>query len=294
MLTDQPETGHWKREIGQCRVHEMRILGILNVTRDSFSDGGQFLDPGRAVEHARRLVADGAAIIDVGAESTHPDAEDVPAEEEIARLTPVVKALRADGVRVSVDTYKPTVIGAVLELGVEIINDVTGLRDPEAVAAVRGSDARVILMHSTAPDARAERRDASPATIVERIVTFFNTRVAELEAAGIARQRLILDPGMGFFLSRDPAVSLIVLGHLDRLVELGLPLCVSTSRKSFIGALLGSEEAPRPVDQRAAGTLATELWAAQQGVEYIRTHDVRALHDALRIWRAIAGATVSG
>ncbi len=278
------------RQKSRPAVGAMEIVGIVNITRDSFSDGGQFFASERAVAHARRLVADGAALVDLGAESTHPDAEDVPADEEIARLAPVLQALRQDGIRVSVDTYKPAVMRAVLNLGAEIINDVTALRDPEALAVVRDSPARVILMHSTAASARAERLDVDPATIVSRIVAFFERRIAELEATGIPRQRLILDPGMGFFLGRDPAVSLSVLRNLDRVAALGLPLCVSTSRKSFIASVLGTAAAPRPVEQRGAGTLATELWAAQQGVHYIRTHDVRALRDALTIWTAIVDA----
>ena len=138
-------------------VAPVQILGILTITRDSFSAGGWYLAPARALAHARQLVADGADIIDIGAESTHPAAEDVPAAEEIARLVPVIAALRADGVRVSVDTYKPAVMRAVLDLGVELINDVTALREPDAIAAVRDSSARIILMHSTASGARAER-----------------------------------------------------------------------------------------------------------------------------------------
>ncbi len=262
----------------------MQIIGIVNITRDSFSDGGQFLAPEAAVAHARQLVADGAAIVDVGAESTRPEAEVVPADKELARLTPVVEALRRDGVRVSVDTHKPAVMQAVLPLGVEIINDVTALRDPFAVEVLHDSAARVILMHSTSTEARAQRLDISPATIVARIVAFFQQRIAELEAAGIARQRLILDPGMGLFLGRDPAVSLMVLRNLDRLAALGLPLCVSTSRKSLVGGVLRGAA----VAQRGAGTLASELWAALHGVEYIRTHDVRALQDAFTMWTAIA------
>jgi dihydropteroate synthase type 2 len=271
----------------------MQTLGIVNVTRDSFSDGGRFLTPERALAHARELVANGADIIDLGAESTHPDAEDVSAGEEIARLTPLVGPLKAAGVRVSVDTYKPAVMRAMLGLGVDFINDVTGLRDPQAATVLRDAAARIIVMHSTASGARAERGDVGPASIVDRIVTFFERRVAELAAAGLARDRLILDPGMGFFLSRDPQVSLTVLRNLDRIRALGLPVCVSTSRKSFIGALLGSASAPRPVDERGAGTLATELWAASQGVDYIRTHDVRALRDALTLWNSVAERRLS-
>jgi len=275
-------------------VAPVQILGILNITRDSFSDGGWYLAPDRALAHARQLVADGADIIDIGAESTHPDAEDVPAAEEIARLVPVIAALRADGVRVSVDTYKPAVMRAVLDLGVELINDVTALREPDAIAAVRDSSARIILMHSTASGARAERADADPGTIMERIIAFFEQRIAVLEAGGIRRERLVLDPGMGFFLGRDPALSLVVLRSLPQLAALGLPLCVSTSRKSFIGAVLGGATAPRPVEQRSAGTLATELWAALHGVQYVRTHEVGALRDALRMWKALQGPLEPG
>jgi len=265
----------------------VQILGVLNVTRDSFSDGGRYLTPEQAIAHGRRLVADGADIIDIGAEATNPDAEEVPADEEIRRLTPVVAALRQEGVRVSVDTCKPAVMRAMLDLGVEIINDVTGVRDPEAVAVLRHAQAAIIVMHSTATGPRAERADADPQTIVTRVLDFLRDRVEALEAAGIARRRLILDPGMGFFLGRDPQLSLEVLRHLDRLATLGRPLCVSVSRKSFIGATLGSAAQPRAVAERAAGTLAAELWAAQAGVQYIRTHDVRALRDALTIWQAL-------
>ena len=263
------------------------ILGILNITRDSFSDGGRYLDPDAALWHARRMLADGADVIDVGAESTNPDAEGVPAEEEIARLTPVVAALKADGARVSVDTHKAEVMRHVLALGADYINDVSALRDPDAVNAVRDSDAKLIIMHSTASRARAERVEIDATAIVDRIIAFFQMRMKELNAAGIARERLILDPGMGFFLGSNPATSTAVLRDLPRIAALGCPVLVSTSRKSFIGALLGSANQPRPVDQRAAGTLATELWSAQHGAAYIRTHDVRALRDALNLWRAL-------
>jgi dihydropteroate synthase type 2 len=270
------------------------ILGILNLTRDSFSDGGSFLEPDAAVAHARRLVADGADVVDLGAESTHPDSEDVSAEEEIARLTPVIEALRAEGVCTSVDTYKPAVMRHVLALGVDYINDITALRDPQSIAAVRDSDARLILMHSRSAAARAERAEADPATIVDDIIRFFDDRIATLTAAGIARHRLILDPGMGFFLGSNPEVSLAVLWDLGRLRRLNQPILISTSRKSFIGAVLDTAEAPRPVAERAAGTLATEIWAVQHGVAYVRTHDARALRDALKMLAAVDHAGVGG
>lgn len=262
-----------------------RILGILNLTRDSFSDGGRYLPIDAALEHARALLADGAAWIDLGAQSSHPDAETVSSAEEIARLTPVVDALVAQGAQLSVDTFEPAVMRHVLARGVRCINDITALSRLGAVEAVRDSDARVILMHSTSSASRAERSVPSESDWPTRIVAFFERRIAELERAGLARERLVLDPGMGFFLSSEPGPSLAVLKHLPRLRALGLPLCVSTSRKSFIGSVLARE-----IDERGAGTLATELWCALQGVDWIRTHDVRALSDGLRILAAIENA----
>jgi dihydropteroate synthase type 2 len=274
-----------------------QILGIVNVTADSFSDGGRFLDPDAAVAHARQLAADGADWIDLGAESTHPDAQDVPADIEIERLTPVIRRLRADGLRVSVDTHKPAVMRHVLGLGAAMINDVCGFEDADSAAAVRDGDARLVVMHArgagegagTGSGARAQRGAAAdPRTIVAEVIEYFRARIAALAAAGIARQRLILDPGMGLFLSPDPGVSLAVLGGLSRLRELELPILVSTSRKGFIGRLLADASgAPRPVEQRGAGTLISEIWAATQGVAYVRTHDVRQLRDALRVQAAI-------
>lgn len=262
----------------------MQILGIVNITRDSFSDGGRYLAPEAATAHARQLRQEGADLLDLGAESTHPDAEDVSAAEEIARLTPVVRALRAEGARVSIDTYKAEVMRAMLALGVEMINDVTALADPEAVAAVRAARVRVILMHSTGRRARAERRDEDAETIVARIVAFFRQRVADLERQGVAREQLILDPGLGFFLGRAPELSVRVLRELKTLRALGLPLCLCPSRKSFLGELLRDERGPRAVAERGAGTLAAELWALHCGAAYIRTHAVRALRDAATVW----------
>ncbi len=263
-----------------------KILGILNLTRDSFSDGGHYLNPPAATAHAAQLLADGADIIDVGAESTHPDSEAVEPEEEIRRLAPVLSDLRARGARVSVDTCKPAVMRYALAHGAEFINDVRGFREPGAVEAVRDAPAQLIVMHSRSPTARAWREPplpTSPAEIVAQIEAFFAERLATLAAAGIDRRRVILDPGMGFFLGSDPELSLTTLGALPRLARLGCPLLVCTSRKSFLGAWLGTPRQPRPIAERSAGTLATELWAALHGAAYLRTHDVRALRDALRV-----------
>lgn len=275
----------------------VRVLGILNLTRDSYSDGGRYLKPDAAIAHARRLRADGAAWIDVGAESSHPDAEAVPAAEEFARLAAVIPTLKADGATVSVDTSKPDVMRSVLALGADAINDIRGFRDPAAVDAVRASNARLICMFNRTaadPSGRARRHaaaaDPAPAALLNEIERFFEERLAALAAAGVARERIILDPGMGFFLGGDPALSCTVLRELPRLQRFGRPLCVSPSRKSFIGALLAGPDGPRPVAERGVGTLAAELWAAAQGVAYIRTHDVRALADGLRMQAAIRAA----
>ncbi len=262
----------------------MKIVGILNLTRDSFSDGGAYLDFEAACAHAGRLLDDGAEIIDVGAESSHPDSEEVSAELEIERLTPVLERLVAKGVEVSVDTCKPQVIRRALSIGVRMINDITALTQAASVEALRNSPAHVVIMHSMSATARAARIPDSGEPMIDRIIAFFRDRIAALQRAGIGQERLILDPGMGFFLSSDPEPSLGVLRGLTDLLGLGLPLYVSTSRKSFIGSVLD-----RPLQQRGAGTLATELWAWRQGVDYVRTHDVRSLADAVRMTAAIAG-----
>ncbi len=264
-----------------------RILGIVNITRDSFSDGGRYLDPDRAIDHALRLVSDGADVIDIGAESSHPDAERVSEETEIARVSSTIRALKARDVCVSIDTYRPLVMRAALSLGADIVNDITGARDSETIKVVADSRARLILMHSTSGDAHAERLVTDPATIVERIMRFFERRLSALAAGGVHREQIILDPGLGYFIGSNAEASLAVLRGLDQLKTLGLPICVSASRKSFVGAVIGGSEEPRPVSERAAGTLAVELWAAQQGADYIRTHDVRALRDGLNVVEAL-------
>jgi dihydropteroate synthase type 2 len=217
--------------------------------------------------------------------STHPDAEEVSADEELRRLEPVVAELVDTGARVSVDTWRPDVMRRAIELGVEFVNDVTALASEGAVAAVRDSSCRLILMHSRSRRARADRARAVVPDVIEHIAGFFIERIARLAEAGIERDRIVLDPGMGFFLSSDPGPSLTVLKNLPRLAELGHPVLVSTSRKSFIGAVLD-----RPVGERGPGTLATELHAWRAGVDYIRTHDVRALADAMAMLGAIERA----
>lgn len=260
------------------------IFGIVNLTRDSFSDGGRYLEPERALARARELVADGADVVDLGAESTHPDSEDVSSEEELRRLEPVVPVLVEEGLQVSVDTHRPATMRRVLELGAHWINDVSGLADPESIAVLRDSDCRVVVMHNRSRTPRADRAVQPSDDIVAEIAAWFAVRAAQLAHDGIARERIVLDPGMGFFLDARPGPSLTVLRELERLRELGLPLLLGTSRKSFLGATVGREP-----EERGAATLASELWAATRGVDWIRTHDVRALADGLATWRAIRG-----
>lgn len=279
------------------RANDPTILGILNLTSDSFSDGGKFLDVAAALTHAEALVRGGADVIDVGAQASNPTAVEVSADDEIARLTPVVAALKRRDVAVSVDTFRPAVMRAMLALGVDYINDICGFADADARDAVRSAAAKLIVMHAVHTPrreagefvaARAEPLESDLATIVARVEGWLRTRVDELVASGIHRDRLILDPGMGFFLGRNPLLSVEVLRKLPRLAAIGLPLLVSVSRKSFIGALLADDGAdvPKPLE-RSIGTLAAEAFAVAQGAAYIRTHDPRALREFLRVQHAL-------
>lgn len=255
------------------------IVGIVNVTSDSFSDGT--LDIGEAIAHGERLLADGADWLDLGAESSNPAGAGVSAEVEVARLLPLVRHFRGR-VRLSVDTVKPAVMAATLAEGVDAINDVSAGADPGAAEVLRRHPGALwVLMHARNRGMRAEVTQRTSVGIIAEIREFFESRVAAL---GVARERLVLDPGMGFFLGGTPEPSLAVLRDLPSLSALGLPLYVCVSRKSFLGAITG-----RAVGERGAATLAAELWAVRAGAAYVRTHDVRALRDALAVERAIQG-----
>lgn len=263
------------------------IFGIVNVTRDSFSDGGRFLDSDAAIAHARWLRQQGADVLDVGAESTHPDAEDVPVAEELRRLLPVVEALVAGGAAVSIDTHKPDVMRAVVARGVQWLNDVRGFRAPGAMEAAASAPAcvRFVVMFSRSGTARAERPAVGADGLFAELRAFFAERTAAFAMAGVEASRLVFDPGMGFFLGRDAAPSLAVLRHLGELRTLGAPILVSVSRKSFLGAVTGDA-----IGDRGAATLAAELWAVRNGAAWVRTHDVQALRSALLVEDAIRTA----
>jgi dihydropteroate synthase type 2 len=267
------------------------LFGIVNITEDSFSDGGQYLDPPDAIGHARALVAAGAQVIDLGAAASNVDARPVSAAEEIRRLDPVIAALAADGTQTSVDSFLPEVQRFALSKGVAFLNDIQGFPDPSVYRELAAASCRLVVMHAVQGRGRARRVELPADEVWERIHYFFVERVAALERGGIARERLILDPGMGFFLSKRPEASLRVLTGLDRLKrDFGLPVLVSVSRKSFLRAITGRASAL----EMGAATLAAEIYAAEMGADYIRTHDPGALADALKVLAALRseGGTV--
>ena len=262
------------------------VMGILNTTPDSFADGGRYLDFDAALAHARRLIADGADILDIGAESTRPGAKPVPADVEIARLAPLIEAIRTESsIRISVDTMKPAVARAAMAAGASMWNDVTALRhapDSAAVAAELGCD--VVLMHMQGEPGtmQAEPRYDD---VVSEVADFLAERAELAIWAGVARERIWLDPGIGF--GKHPTRhNLPLLAGLDRIVALGFPVLLGASRKAFIGALDGGANA----DHRLGGSIAATLTGAAAGVAAVRVHDVAATVQALKVWGAITQA----
>ncbi len=260
------------------------IFGIVNVTEDSFSDGGRFLTAAAALAHARALAAAGAAIIDLGAAASNVDAKPVAAAEEIRRLEPLIAALAADATPVSVDSFAPEVQRFAIACEVAFLNDTQGFPDRSFYPELAAASCRLVVMHAVHGRGRAQRVELSADEVWDRICAFFADRVEALERAGIARERLILDPGMGFFLSSRPEASLRVLAGLDRLKQaFGLPVLISVSRKSFLRAITGGAAA----SELGSATLAAELYAAEKGADYIRTHEPGSLADALKVMAAL-------
>ena len=262
------------------------VMGILNATPDSFADGGRYLDFDAALAHARRLIAEGVDILDIGAESTRPGAQPVPADVEIERLIPLIAALRAESpIRISVDTMKPQVARAAMAAGASMWNDVTALRHaPEsaAVAAELGCD--VVLMHIQGEPSTMQAEPHYDDVVSE--VADFLTERAELAIwAGVARDRISLDPGIGFG-KHKTRHNLPLLAGLDRIVALGFPVLLGASRKAFIGALDGGADA----DHRLGGSIAAALAGAAAGVAAVRVHDVAETVQALKVWAAIRSA----
>ena len=261
----------------------MKILGILNVTEDSFSDGGKFLAADAAIAHAEKLMADGADGIDIGAASSNPAAKPVSPEIEIMRLGAVLPALKAKGIPLSIDTFNPAVQRFALSQGVDWLNDIHGFPDAALYPALAASTAKLIVMHMVQERGVAVRTQVPPSEIFDRVVAFFDARIAALTDAGIARDRIILDPGMGQFVGADPQNSLILLRRLPELkTRYGLPLLISVSRKGFLRKLTG-----QPIEKIGPATLAAEMAAAHQGADIIRTHDVAALRDGLKVLESL-------
>ena len=254
-------------------------MGIVNVTADSFSDGGRFLGLGKAVAHAEQMAAEGAHLVDVGGESTRPGAAPVPLEEELARVIPVVSALAAKGIAVSVDTMKPEVMRAAAEAGCAMLNDVNGFRAPGALEAAAASGVAICAMHMQGTPATMQA-DPRYDDVVAEVRVFLLERARQLEAAGVRRDRIVLDPGFGF--GKNLAHNVALVKGLPAIAALGYPVLAGLSRKRLVGEITG-----RPVDDRLAGSIAAALAAVQNGASLVRVHDVRPTVDALKVWAAL-------
>ena len=256
-----------------------RVMGILNVTPDSFSDGGMFVGREQALDHARRMAADGADIIDIGGESSRPGATPVREDVELERVIPLVEALVREGMRVSVDTDKPAVMRAALIAGASMINDVRALREPGSMEAVVASNAAVCLMHMQG-EPRTMQAKPRYDDVVTDVCDFLVERARSCEAAGIARDRIVIDPGFGF--GKTVAHNLALLRSLGAFKATGYPVLVGISRKSMLGGIAG-----RNMNERAAASIAAALAMVARGVSIVRVHDVRETVDALNVWHAI-------
>ena len=260
-------------------AHRPRIFGIVNVTEDSFSDGGKFLAPSDALSHATALADDGADVLDIGPASSHPDARDVDPADEIARLAGIWPALRQIGRPISVDSFQPETQKWAVEHGANWLNDINGFADEGMHAFLADATCNLVIMHAIQAKGIATRDAPPDGDIWDHILTFFEVRLEALSKAGIAPARCVLDPGMGFFLGNQPEPSWTVLRHIDRLKSrFNMPVLLSVSRKSFLRTLVGC-----PPDAAGPASLSAELYAARHEVDYIRTHDVGQLSQALQV-----------
>jgi dihydropteroate synthase len=262
-------------------------MGILNVTPDSFSDGGRFLARDAALRHAERMLAEQVDLLDIGGESSRPGAAPLPLDQELERVLPLLEALRDCGVPLSVDTYKPAVMRAALAAGADLINDIWGFRQPGALQAVSASECAVCVMHM-AGDPQTMQSAPQYGDVVTEVHDFLAQRVLALESAGVARARISVDPGFGF--GKSVAHNYALLAQLDRLAPSGVPLLAGMSRKSMLGAVTGRADAA----ERVWASVAAAVCAAQRGATLIRVHDVAATRDALRVWQAVRDAVATG
>ncbi len=255
------------------------VMGIVNVTPDSFSDGGRHLLRDAAIAHARQLIAEGADILDIGGESTRPGAMIIEVQEELDRVMPVIEGLRDVGVPLSIDTCKAAVMRAALAAGVHMVNDINALQQPEALAAVAASNAAVCLMHKQGLP-KTMQIEPHYDDVVTEVLAFLYSRIRAVEAAGVAHQRIVIDPGFGF--GKTLAHNLALLRNLQKFTELKVPLLAGLSRKSMLGAITGQD-----VNNRLPASLAAALLAVQHGASIVRVHDVQATCDALKVWQAV-------
>lgn len=254
-------------------------MGIVNVTPDSFSDGGRHLMREAAIAHAQQLISEGAAILDIGGESTRPGAAMVSVQEELDRVLPVIEGLRGIAVPMSIDTCKPEVMHASIAAGVNMVNDINALQHPDALAAVAASDVAVCLMHKQGQP-QTMQIEPKYLDVLNEVITFLGARVHAVKAAGIAHERILVDPGFGF--GKTLAHNLILLRKLEQFAGLGVPLLAGLSRKSMLGTITG-----QGVEDRLAASLAAALLAVKGGARIVRVHDVRATCDALKVWHAV-------
>jgi dihydropteroate synthase len=263
-------------------MDRFRVMGVVNVTPDSFSDGGEFLDPAAAIAHGRRLAAEGAGILDIGGESTRPGAQPVDADEELRRVLPVIEALGDTGAQISIDTTKAEVARQAIDAGASIVNDVSAFRfAPELAGVVADASAHCCLMHMLG-EPRTMQDDPRYDDVVADVKAFLEERMEFATAAGVREERIWLDPGIGF--GKTVEHNLELLRRLDEIVALGRPVVVGTSRKSFLGKLTG-----RPEKERLPGTIATNVIALGRGARVFRVHDVAEVVEAL----TVATATLS-
>ena len=272
------QCGRYRLPIGGAAFRPL-VMGVLNMTPDSFSDGGQFAALDGAISHAERMLADGVDIIDIGGESTRPGAPPLSVEEELRRIMPVIYALRDCGKPLSVDTRRPLVRREALAAGADMINDIEGFRDPDSLAAVSDSDCALCIMHMKG-DPQTMQHAPHYDDLFAEVSDFLRERAAEAEQAGIRRQRLCVDPGYGFGKTVDHNLKLLAW-QAELQQAIGLPLLAGLSRKSTIGHITG-----KPVEQRLAGSIGGALVAAMNGARIVRVHDVAETVDALKVWDA--------
>jgi len=267
---------------GQYQLNLIRphVMGIVNVTPDSFSDGGLYTSTEKAVEHALQLVAQGADILDIGGESTRPGATPVSLEQELERVIPVIEQLsKTAGVPLSIDTYKPEVMRVAIQAGVDIVNDIRALQEPSALEIVAQSQVGVCLMHMQG-NPQTMQLDPQYTDVVAEVTAFLQDRLTAATKAGIAAERIVLDPGFGF--GKRTAHNLALLQELKQLAVLGCPLLVGLSRKSVLGKLVGGD-----VDERLHAGLAASVISVMKGANIVRVHDVKATVDALKVVTAV-------